>query len=213
MRRSGQRPRTLLSLIVLCLLAPAGRAASFPSSAQIQQAFAAVNLSGSQRITAKEWDQASFALFRAADKNNDDFIDRDELRDSNLAPDTFLRADLNRDDKLSVAEFVDLRRAMFNTADIDRTEYLTPSEFELLILMERVGWQDTNQNGRIELSELTASLIQAFDAIDADHDGFLTAGEAGYMRSEAFQLFDTNRDGKLSRDEFILGYRTEMLSG
>lgn len=184
---------------------------ALPDAAKIQTAFAAVDTSRNNGLSAEEWDVASFALFRVADRNNDEFIDRDELKTGNLAPDTFLRSDVDRDSRLSVSEFTDHRRAIFAIADIDRDDALTPIEFELLILMERVGWQDANRNGRIEISELTRSLEAAFAALDLDGDGELTAAEAAYLRPVARQRYDRNRDGRLNRTEFIQGYRTEMI--
>jgi Ca2+-binding EF-hand superfamily protein len=195
-----------------CGLASGALAFTLPTAAQVRTAFNAVDGDSNARLEGKEWDIASFALFRAADKNNDDFIDRSELASSNLAPDTFLRSDVDRDDRLSVREFTDLRRAIFNTADIDRDEVLTPVEFELLILMERVGWQDANQNSRIEMSELSASLGKAFAELDADRDAALSEKEAAYMRPAIFKLYDTDRDGRLSREEFVQGYRRELIA-
>lgn len=195
------------------LLATAAFGMEVPAAGKIRTAFDAVDASRRGTIDSKEWDEASFALFRAADQNNDDTIDREELRTSNLAPDTFLRADLDRDERLSVSEFTGLRRALFQTADIDRDDSLTRAEFELLILMERVGWQDANQNGRIEMSELSASLVAAFAGLDVDANAELTRAETAYLRPEAFKRFDTDRNGKLSRDEYVQGYRTEMISG
>jgi hypothetical protein len=197
---------------LLCCLASETLAFTLPTAAQVKTAFTAVDGDRDARINSKEWDHASFALFLAADRNNDDFIDRNELAASNLAPDTFLRSDVDRDERLSVREFTDLRRAIFNTADIDRDDVLTPVEFELLILMERVGWQDANQNGRIELSELSTSLGKAFTELDSDRDAALSDAEAAYMRPAVFKLYDTSGDGKLSREEFVQGYRRELIS-
>lgn len=205
--------RTALGAIFASLLATSAFAFELPAAAKIKTAFAALDSGRAGRISGRDWDTGSFALFRALDKNNDDYIDRVELQAGNLAPDTFLRADINRDDRLSVSEFTGLRRALFQTADIDRDERLSAAEYELLILMERVGWQDANQNGRIEISELTRSLQVAFAGLDTDADGALTATEAAYMRPEAFKRFDANQDGRLSLDEFVQGYRTEMISG
>lgn len=202
-----------LGAIFAGLLAGTAFGLDLPTADKIKTAFAALDSNRNGRITLKDWDIASFALFRALDKNNDDFIDRAELQAGNMMPDTFLRADVNRDDRLSVSEFTQLRRALFQTADIDRDDVLSAAEFELLILMERVGWQDANQNGRIEISELTNSLRVAFAGLDTDGDGALSAAEAAYMRPEAFKRFDTNRDGRLSLEEFVQGYRNEMISG
>jgi Ca2+-binding EF-hand superfamily protein len=60
---------------------------------------------------------------------------------------------------------------------------------------------------------LSASLIRAFVALDLDRDGALTSAEAEYMRAEAFKRYDANQDGKLSREEFVEGYRAEMIGG
>jgi Ca2+-binding EF-hand superfamily protein len=202
--------RFAMSVAVMLLLT-ASVARAFPTAAQIKTAFNAVDTSNNGAISAEEWEQASFALFHAADKNNNNFIDGDELQGSAIAQDTFLRADTDHDGRLSVAEFMALRRAIFEIADIDRDESLSFVEFELLILMEQVGWVDRNHDGRIELSELRESLAKAFEQLDANHDGQLSAAEATYMRPEAFKKFDTNHDGQLSLDEFVAGYRAELL--
>ena len=198
----------LLAAFLLAFVLPAAHA--FPSATQIKTAFAALDTSDNNAISAAEWDAASFALFRAADKNNNNFIDATELEGSAIAQDTFLRADTDRDGRLSVREFMDLRRTIFHVADIDRDDFLTFVEYELLIVMEQVGWVDRNQNGRIELSELTDSLAKAFAQLDADHDGRLSAAEAGHLSPKAFKDFDTNGDGTLTPAEFDAGYRTAL---
>jgi len=201
-------------LAALCLSSAAQLAAGeFPTANQVRAAFSAIDANRNGILFQAEWDRASFALFRAADRNKDDFIDREELAASTVAPDTFRRADLNSDNRLSITEFAQQRRAIFEICDIDRTDDLSFVEFELLVVMERAGWVDANQNGRIEISELSASLIRAFGALDLDRDGVLTSAEADYMRPEAFKRFDTNRDGKLSREEYVEGYRVEMIGG
>jgi Ca2+-binding EF-hand superfamily protein len=199
------------AVFLWALSVPAVRA--MPGAAPIRAAFTAVDTTGNAAISLDEWDRASFALFRAADKNNNDFIDADELQGSNIAQDTFLRADIDHDGRLSVSEFMDLRRALFQLADIDRNDNLDYVEFELLIVMEQVGWTDHNQNGRIDLSELRESLAKAFEQLDTDHDGKLSAAEAAYMPVGEFKAFDKNSDGQLSLDEFIAGYRTALLGG
>jgi len=132
---------------------------------------------------------------------------------SAIAQDTFLRADTDHDGRLSVSEFMELRRAIFRIADIDRDDNLTYVEYELLIVMEQVGWTDRNHDGRIELSELRESLGKAFEQLDPNHDGQLSPAEAVFMPEREFKRFDRNHDGQLSAEEFVNGYRTALLGG
>lgn len=200
-----------LTTVVLALATPVARA--LPTATQIATAFKALDTSGNAALNPVEWERGSFALFRAADKNQNDFIEADELQASTIAQDTFLRADTNRDGKLSVAEFMALRRAIFQIADIDRDESLTPLEFELLLIMEQVGWLDRNKNDHIELSELRESLAKIFEQLDADKDGAVTVTEAAYLTEEQFKRFDRDGDGKLTADEYIAGYRGALMGG
>lgn len=199
--------------MLLALMCGVAAARALPTAAQIKTAFEAIDTTKNSAISADEWDRAAFALFHAADKNKNDFIDPEELQSSAIAQDTFLHADTDHDGRLSVAEFMEVRRALFRIADIDRDDHLLYVEFELLIVMEQVGWVDRTRNGRIELSELRESLAAAWDQIDKNHDGFLSAGEAGYMPESQFKRFDQNHDGQLSRDEYIAGYRGVLLGG
>jgi len=188
-------------------------ARALPTAAQIRTAFTAMDTTGNAALNLDEWDRASFALFRAADKNKNDFIDAAELQASSIAQDTFLHADTDHDGRLSVSEFMELRRALFQIADIDRDDHLLFVEYELLILMEQVGWTDHNHNGRIEISELRESLAKAFAQLDANHDGKLTVAESFYMPADEFKAFDKNHDGALTLEEFVAGYRAALISG
>lgn len=199
----------LTALILLALALPAARA--FPAAAQVKTAFDAIDTTKNGALSPEEWDAASFALFRAADKNNNNVIDATELQGSTIAQDTFLRADTDRDGRLSVGEFMELRRTIFRVSDIDRDDFLGFVEYEILIVMEQVGWIDRNQNGRIELSELGDSLNKAFDALDVDRDRQLSAEEAVHMPEAEIRKFDTDANGKLSPQEFIGGYRAALL--
>ena len=201
--------RLLLFLFTLALGVSAARA--LPTAAQIKTAFDAIDTTQNNALNLGEWDHASFALFRAADKNNHNFIVADELQGSAIAQDTFLRADTDHDGRLSVDEFMAVRRALFHIADIDHDDNLLYVEFELLIVMEQVGWVDHNHNGRIELSELRESLAKAFAQLDTDHDSNLSPAEAAHMPEAEFQRFDKNHDGRLSLEEFVAGYRAALL--
>jgi len=185
-------------------------AGAMPTADQIGDAFRLMDTTQNDAISPAEWKRAAFALFRAADKNNNDFIDGDELKGSTIAQDTFLRADTNHDGRLSVDEFMELRRQLFAVADLDHDDYLTYVEYELFIVFEAVGWNDRNANGRMDISELRVSLTAAFEQLDADHDGVLDKKEAAYMEAKRFARFDKDQNGKLSLEELVAGYRSEF---
>ena len=209
MTPAGRRPLRR-ALAAPAFLALAAGLQAFPTAVQIKIAFRALDASKNGSVSMDEWEGASFALFRAADKNGNDFIDLEELAGSGIAQDTFLRADLDRDGKLSIGEFMELRRAIFTRADIDRDDSLSFVEYELMILFEQVGWTDRNQNDHVDVSELRESLERAFKLLDADHDGKLSRAEAAYLRPDAFVQYDKDQDGFLSVEELVAGYRTEL---
>jgi hypothetical protein len=83
---------------------------------------------------------------------------------------------------------------------------------------------DTNSDGFVTKNEAQAARIRLFDRLDADGDGFVTTAEADTARSrrgrfaraaelraqmvpqgERLAELDTNRDGRISRDEFVAG--------
>jgi Ca2+-binding EF-hand superfamily protein len=186
----------------------AGSARALPEAAAIQTAFAGLDTSGNAAISQLEWAQASFALFRAADRNNDNRLDPAELEADAEVGDIFARADANRDGRLAIDEFMQLRRALFRVADMDGNDYITPVEYELFRLLAEAGWNDANRNGRIEFSELRPSLAEIFRLADADQDGRLSATEAAFMSEEAFAT--ASRNGPLTPEAFTNHYRHQL---
>lgn len=198
------------ALLLGLVLLPLSVAHALPTAAEISAAFKAIDTSGNGAISRAEWDQASFELFHAADKNGDNYLTPNELAGSSITQETFAIADEDRDGRLSVAEFMRLRRALFTAADIDRNDNLTLIEFELLTLLSQTGWTDRNHDGHIQPSELRESLVQAFARLDENHDNFLSPAETAYMNPARRERFDVNHDGKLSEDEFVNGYIKEL---
>ncbi len=196
--------------ILLGLLAfscPAVTRATPPPSADIRRDFAALATAASPRsITAEEWEVASFALFQGADRNQDNFLETAELGSGAISRDTLVTADENRDAKLSVTEFMQVRRAIFKASDMDRDDALTYFEFELLVVLGQYGWTDANRNGRVEVSELKEALAQSFTQLDPNHDGKLTQEEVPYMGVSQWRLADADQNGSVTSEEFIRGY-------
>lgn len=73
---------------------------------------------------------------------------------------------------------------------------------------------DANKDGRITREEAQANRAAAFDRLDTDKDGFITAtdrrserppeeGRAAGRRQAAFMRLDADGDGKVSRQEFV----------
>jgi Ca2+-binding EF-hand superfamily protein len=202
------RPRHFISLAILAAGASTMRA--LPAAAQIEAAAREIDTNRNGLISPAEWQQASFALFRAADKNDNDFIEADELKTSTLAPDTFLRLDTDRDGRLSVDEFMQQRRAIFATADFNQDGAVSLLEFELLTVYEVMGWRDRNEPAQLPVAQLRTVALKLFKLLDQPADGYLDRAEAAYMQPQRFERFDKDKDGRLSPDELAAGYRREF---
>ncbi|MEN9662343.1 MAG: hypothetical protein RL324_1292 [Verrucomicrobiota bacterium] len=201
------KPSLGVLLGVLALEIPALTQAAMPPAADIGRDFTALAGADSPRsITTEEWESASFSLFQATDKNKDNFLDATEVGTGEISRAVLASADENHDGKLSVTEFMQVRRAVFKAADIDRDDTLTYYEFELLVILGQTGWTDNNRNGRIEVSELKEALTQAFAKLDTNHDGKLTREEAAYMGASQWKIADTDQNGSLTAEEFTHGY-------
>jgi len=203
-RRTGR----WLGLLALLAFAPSLRA--MPTAAQIATAFGEIDTNRSNAISAAEWQQASFALFRASDTNDNDFIEAAELKASTLAPDTFLRLDADGDGRLSIDEFMHQRRAMFAIADFNGDEFLSLVEFELLWGYEAVGWRERNEPAQLPVAQLRVVAEKLFKLLNQSADGYLDPKEAAYMQPARFERFDQDKDGKLTLAELTAGYRREF---
>ena len=204
---SARRFGSLLLVVLACAL-PAARA--MPTAASIAAALREIDTTRNQAISPAEWQAASFALFRATDKNDNHFIDADELKASALAQDTFRRLDADHDGRLSIDEFMKLRREIFVIADYNHDDYVTLVEFELLALYEAVGWRERDEVHRLPVAQLPLVLAKAFALLDENKDGQLDPTEAAYMQPERYLRFDRDQDGKLSAEELSTGYRKEF---
>jgi EF-hand domain pair/EF hand len=85
------------------------------------------------------------------------------------------------------------------------------------VLLEQIDGADTNRDGSVSKSELTAFRARNFGRLDRNSDGVLTRSDipaiAKRFRPEIdfdrlLKQFDANKDNKVSRPEFVDGPTT-----
>jgi hypothetical protein len=131
-----------------------------------------------------EWTERGF---RTLDRDRNNRVTRAEWP---YDIETFLRVDRNRDNALTLQEFV--------AADMDDDRG------------DRFDYLDVNRNGRIEWSEWHGTR-DAFEWLDRNNDNALSRAEVlGEPTSEwdQFNSLDVNRDRVLSRDEWAWSPRS-----
>jgi len=132
-------------------------------------------------------------------------------------------ADTNADGRISREEAQAALPRLFERFDLidaNHDGFVTVEEMQAARLAHRgagrgEGWKqwDANGDGRLSREEVATAprLSQQFDAIDANHDGFVTVEElqaahaayrgAGHGRGQGWTKWDANGDGRLSREE------------
>ena len=109
----------------------------------------------------------------------------------------FSRLDTNGDGVISKAEFDAFNAAHFNNLDTNKDGNISPEEL-------RAAQNQVPPNQGMHGDGAT-HLDQRFYAADANHDGGLDRSEAVYMPmlSKYFDEVDTNKDGKVTRQEYF----------
>jgi len=139
----------------------------------------------------------------------------------------FFQADANSDGTVTRQEFDASRAAEFTRLDADHNGELSRDEMRSGMRrgwghrggrggeggMHRLASLDTNNDGNITRDEFLARPIAAFDRMDSNHDGVISAAErpqrpataganAGDGQRRERPNFDTNGDQQISQSEF-----------
>lgn len=170
----------------------------------------ALDLDGDGQLSAAEIGAASASL-ATLDRNRDGQITGDEynpkLQDKTAGSDMVKRLmllDTNGDGVLTAAEVPARMQAMFARGDTNHDGTLTVAEIQAM----SAGQSDPqgrplghgNATGMLRLDPV-------MDALDADHDGVLSAAEIASAPG-ALKVLDTNADGMLDATELRMRQQT-----
>ena len=155
----------------------------------------------------RRWEFTDWTVegFRTLDHNNDRRISRSEWH---YDVESFVRADRNRDDMLTRAEFLnsaadtdDDRGDRFDNLDANRNGRIERSEWHGT--RDAFEWMDRNNDNvlsRVEVVGEDAPEPDLFSSLDVNRDGRVLPNEWHWSR-RSFDQQDRNRDGVLSRYE------------
>jgi len=173
--------------------------------AAFQDRLRAADTNADGRISREEAQAALPRLyenFDLVDANHDGFVTAEEMQAARLAHrgagrgEGWKQWDANGDGRLSREEVANAPRLsqQFDTIDANHDGFITVEEMQAARQAHHAGhgrgdgWKkwDANGDGRLSRDEVANAprLSQQFDAIDANHDGFLTAEELQAARSQ-----------------------------
>jgi Ca2+-binding EF-hand superfamily protein len=142
--------------------------------------------------------------FQQMDRNGDSRITRNEWY---YDLEGFLRADRNRDNVLTRAEFLnpdfdDDRGDQFDYLDLNGNNRLEQNEWHGS--RQAFQWLDRNNDGMLSRAEVAGTDLGAgdqFASLDLNNDRVVALNEWQWSRA-SFDRLDRNNDGRLSRIEF-----------
>jgi Ca2+-binding EF-hand superfamily protein len=149
--------------------------------------------------------------FRILDRNRDNRISSSEWY---YAPEYFRRADRDRNGSLSAAEFTgagtawdDDRDDTFANLDVNNNGRIEQREWHGTL--DAFRWLDRNSDNWLSQTEVVgdtsgASTFDSFASLDYNRNNRVEFPEWRWSR-RSFDRYDTNGDGRLSRQEFAAG--------
>ena len=156
------------------------------------------------RLPVDDWSERRFVQL---DHNADSRISRQEWH---YDLETFLRADRNRDNFISRAEFLDTafdddRGDSFDNLDVNGNKRIELGEWHGS--RAAFDWLDGNGDGTISRVEMMRNANESnesddqFQSLDMNGDGSISVDEWHWSRV-SFNQLDRNRDTRISRAEF-----------
>jgi Ca2+-binding EF-hand superfamily protein len=184
-----------------------------PQPGQVDH-FAMSDRNGDNVITRSEWrPELMTATFTQTDRNHDGVITRDEFRMTPLPIDSaegrFGEMDRNNDGVLTRGEW----RAdpfSFNRADVNNDNRVSVAEYVNSPVGDTIGSRfqvlDRNRNGILNRNEWIGESLP-FELVDRNGDNRITADEylnppASGAAERRFAVLDRNRNGILNRNEW-----------
>lgn len=209
-----QKPLLLASAALL------GIAAASPAFAQgagpgprgtrmIDAMFAKVDANKDGKITKAEIDTYRLAQFKAADKNNDGYLEGEEIRIF-VANRRFSMLDKNGDGKISAEEFGARRADRFKELDKNKDGFLSPEELQAArqARMQRLRQPGERARGDARGGERRGMRRHHrrgggmwIMRLDLNKDGRISLAEYNLAGDRMFLAFDLNSDGAITKIE------------
>ena len=195
--------KTLCLLFAFFALAMS-TSAQGPGGPQPRLVLEAIDTNHDGALSPDEIKAASKTLL-ALDRNNDGALTPDELSprpdvagaSASELTNQLIAFDRNHDGVLTPDELPDRMQALFQRADANHDGKLTPAEINLMAQHQGMPNGPRTAPGRAEGNMRQDPVL---NALDADHDGTISASEIANAPA-ALATLDKNGDGTLSPDE------------
>lgn len=167
--------------------------------------FAKVDTNKDGKITKEEIVAYRTAQFKAADKNNDGFLEGEEIRVF-ITNRRFAMRDADGDGKISAKEFGERRADRFKELDQNKDGTLTPEELQAardtrMRRMRKAGERAKQGQRRGMRRHHRRGRGMAIMRLDLNRDGRISVAEYNLQGDRMFLSFDLNSDGSITKIE------------